>query len=246
MILRIDLKIFLILILFYFTNQIEIYTLIMIFAIIHELSHLFAGLVLKMKIKQITLMPVGLSIEFKIPYEDLNIKILKSNKLELKKILIAIAGPLINIIIIFMSLFLKIKLELKYLIIYSNLLIAVFNLLPLYPLDGGRILKSVICLIKGKRKAESLINRISNIMFFLIIFIFSILIYYLKNFAILFIMIYLLYIITKENKIYRMKMQMYKILDKNCKSDYSIDNHFFISIVNSYIYLVNKIASYFP
>ena len=215
MIFRIDLKIFLLLILFYFTNQIEIYTLIMIFAIIHELSHLFAGLVLKMKIKQITLMPVGLSIEFIIPYSDLNEKILKSNKLELKKMFIAIAGPLINIIIIFIVFFLNIKLELKHLIIYSNLLIAVFNLLPLYPLDGGRILKSVICLIKGKRKAESLINRISNIMFFLIIFIFSILIYYLKNFAILFVMFYLLYIVTKENKIYRMKMQMYKILDKN-------------------------------
>lgn len=215
MILRIDLKIFLLLILFYFTNQIEIYTLIMIFAIIHELSHLLAGLVLKMKIKRITIMSVGLSIEFKIPYSDLNEKILKSNKLELKKIIIAIAGPLINIIIIFMSIFLNIKLELKHLIIYSNLLIAVFNLLPIYPLDGGRILKSVICLIKGKRKAEMLINKISNLMFFWMMFTFSILVYYLKNFAILFIMIYLLYIVMKENKIYKMKMQMYKIIDKN-------------------------------
>ncbi|HCC03737.1 MAG TPA: hypothetical protein DEP51_02620 [Clostridiales bacterium] len=214
MIFRIDLKIFLILILFYFTNQIEIYTLIMIFAIIHELSHLLAGLVLKMKIKRITLMPVGLSIEFKIPYEDLNIKILKSNKLELKKILITIAGPLINIIIIFMSLFLNIKLELKYLIIYSNLLIAVFNLLPIYPLDGGRIFKSAICLIKGKRKAENIINKISNIMFFLIMIIFSILIYYLKNISVLIIMFYLLYIVTKENKIYKLKNKMYEMIDR--------------------------------
>ena len=215
MILRIDLKIFLILILFYFTKQLEIYSLIMIFAIIHELCHLFAGLVLKMKVKRITIMPVGLSIEFKVPYQDLNIKILKSNKHELKKIFIAIAGPLINIIILFTTFLLNIKIELKYLIIYSNLVIALFNLLPIYPLDGGRIMKSILCLIKGRKRAESLINKISNSMFFLIMFVFSILIYYLKNISILTIMLYLLYIVTKENKIYKMKIRMYEEIENN-------------------------------
>ena len=39
---RIDLKIFLFLILFYFTKQIETYVIIIVFAIIHELGHLIA------------------------------------------------------------------------------------------------------------------------------------------------------------------------------------------------------------
>ena len=39
---RIDLKIFAFFILFYFTRQIEIYSMIMLFCIIHELGHLLA------------------------------------------------------------------------------------------------------------------------------------------------------------------------------------------------------------
>ncbi len=38
---KIDLKIFLFVILFWLTSQIEIYAILMIFALIHELGHLF-------------------------------------------------------------------------------------------------------------------------------------------------------------------------------------------------------------
>ena len=44
---RIDLKIFIFLIIFYFTKQIEIYAMIMLFALIHELGHLLADLYVK-------------------------------------------------------------------------------------------------------------------------------------------------------------------------------------------------------
>ena len=66
MIFRIDLKIIFFLILFYFTKQIKIYSLIMCFAIAHELSHLLAGIILKMKVRNITLMPLGLSAQFNL------------------------------------------------------------------------------------------------------------------------------------------------------------------------------------
>ena len=56
----------------------------MIFAILHELSHLITGIILKMKVKRIALMPIGLSIEFKLSYDDYNKKLYKSNLLDLK------------------------------------------------------------------------------------------------------------------------------------------------------------------
>ena len=136
MVFRIDLKIFLFLILFYLTKQIEIYSVVMIFAIIHELSHLMAGILLKMQVKRITLMPVGLSVEFNLSQDDYNSKVLKSNKLEIKRIIIALAGPLSNIIIMLIIKIFKINTELSQIIIYSNFLIAIFNFLPIYPLDG--------------------------------------------------------------------------------------------------------------
>ncbi len=88
---RIDLKIFLFGILFYFTKQIEVYAMIMFFAIIHELGHLLAGLLVGMKPQKMEIVPYGVSISFKSIPEDYNRKIKKGNQLELKKILVALS-----------------------------------------------------------------------------------------------------------------------------------------------------------
>ena len=141
---RIDLKIFIFLIIFYFTKQIEIYAMIMLFALIHELGHLLAGILMGMKPEKIELMPFGVSISFKIKVEEYNKKIKKGNMLEIKKILVALAGPLTNFIIIIIASNINIDLFKALIIIYTNFLIMIFNLLPIYPLDGGRIIKEII------------------------------------------------------------------------------------------------------
>lgn len=204
---KVNLQIFLFIIIFALTHQIEIYVCIMLFALIHELGHLFAGVLLKLKPKSLNFMPFGISLTFEAyGYKRL---------IEIKKILIAIAGPLTNLIICIITLFLHINTEIKELIMYSNILIASFNLIPMYPLDGGRILKGIIRLKCEEMKSNEIVNKISNILIVLLTAISSIVILYLKNIGILFVIIYLWIIIINENKKYNLKRKVFKILQKN-------------------------------
>ena len=188
---RIDLKLFLIILIFILTKQIQIYILMMGFAIIHELGHLFAGIFLKMKPEKLEFIPVGVSVSFKVSTDDINKKIGKTNILELKKIFVALAGPFINLLII---------------LIVSK---------TIYPLDGGRIIKGIIEIIKGKKKAIYYTNKISIIMTILLTILSIIVLYYNFNLAIIFIMIYIWILVIKENKIAHHKQKIYQILEKN-------------------------------
>lgn len=212
---KINLKIFLFAIIFYITKQIYIYAMIMLFAFLHEMGHLICGILMGLKPKSLKIMPMGLSIEFKILPEEYNQKIAKASRLQIKKLWIAIAGPLTNIIIsIIVMIFKKhINTSIYSELIYSNILIAVFNLLPIYPLDGARILKSCIYILKGRKKAEELTNCISNISVIVLTMLSSIAIYYYENIAILFVITYLWAIVVIENKKYKLKKRIDKIIE---------------------------------
>ena len=210
---RIDLKIFIFLILFYFTKQIELYATIMFFCIIHELGHLFAGVLLGMKPEKLELMPFGLSVSFKLYPRDYNKKIGKSNLLEIKRILVAIAGPLTNFIIVIISKIGIIGLIDNEICIYANLLIMLFNLIPIYPLDGGRILKSLLSLEFGRKKAIEYSNSVSNASVIILTIISSIAIYYFKNIAIFLIISFLWLLVIQENKIHRNIINAYEIIE---------------------------------
>jgi len=204
---KINLQIFLFIVIFVITHQIEIYAWIMLFAFVHELGHMITGMLLKLKPKSLSFMPFGISITFET-YEYKKL-------IEIKKIIIAIAGPLLNLVICIMASLLHMNTETKQLIIYSNILIAIFNLIPLYPLDGGRILKGIIRLRYQEIESDKIVNKISNILIILLTLISSIGILYLKNLAILFILMYLWIIVINENKKYRIKVKVYNALAKN-------------------------------
>ena len=147
-------------------------------------------------------MPFGFFIEISANINDYNKKILKSNMVELKKIFISISGPLINLILTII--FANINSEMSEIFVYSNFLIFVFNLIPIYPLDGGRFLKSVVSIFNGRKRANVIVNNISNIFIVLLTIVCSLFILYLKNIAILFIILYLWDMIYRENKKFKL------------------------------------------
>lgn len=202
---RIDLKIFIFLIIFIVTKQIEIYGVLMLFAFIHELGHMIAGILLRFKPKSVNIMPFGISVDFNIEYKDYNKKIKKGTLLTLKELIIALMGPITNLIIIIIYLIFDITFFgiSRTLVIYANILIGIFNLIPIYPLDGGRILKSTIHIIFGLKEAYEITNLSSYISIIILTAISSIAILYLKNIAILIIIAYLWSLVIIENKKYK-------------------------------------------
>lgn len=221
---RIDLKIFILVILFFITNQIKIYAMIMLFAIIHEFGHLFSGILLGMRPTKIEVKPFGVSIDFDITRKDYNIKIRKGNLLEVKKIFVALAGPITNILIITILILFNIfniNYYDKMIMIFSNVTLIIFNIFPIYPLDGGRILKSLIYIFKGKQTAEKYIYRISYTTLIMITIISSIAILYLKNIAIFLIVIFLWGLQMKEHMIYKNRKILYETIQQEMdKYDY--------------------------
>lgn len=217
---RIDLKIFLLIILFFLTKQIELYAMMMFFAIIHELGHLFTGITLGMRPEKLELNPFGLSVSFKILPKEYNMKLKKANSFELKKIFIAMAGPVTNLLVILIVTFMSIDTYPKQLIIYSNLLLVMFNILPIYPLDGGRVVKGLLHIFVGKYKSDKYINNISFITLSILTAISSIAILYINNIAIFLGIITLWVIYIREEKVYRKREKIYEMIRNRYNDNY--------------------------
>ncbi len=209
---KFDFKVILFVLFFFILGFEKLYLLFLIFAIIHELSHMVIGILLGFEPAKIQIMPFGAYINFKIDIKSYNTKILKGTICSLKKLFVSLAGPLANIVIAIIF-----YMKSGYIVItYINILLATFNLLPIYPLDGGRILKQTLIILLGRRKALKYTNLLSNIFLFIILIISIIFCMITKSLIILLTLFYLVYIRKKEDEIYRLKEKAYNLLDKMC------------------------------
>ncbi|NNE02436.1 MAG: site-2 protease family protein [Eudoraea sp.] len=154
--------------------------LLFLCVVLHELGHAFTAKLFHISTKKITLLPIGgvASLE-KIPEKPQ------------QELLVSVAGPLVNLLIAFvLYLFLPIQyymgldaenlvalLEspgLETLLFYlwiANIMLVVFNLVPAFPMDGGRVLRALLAMFLGRLKATeiaSVIGRAIAVMFLIL------------------------------------------------------------------------------
>lgn len=117
-------------------------------ALIHELCHVFFAIIFHVEVKEITFHALGFSAELK----DVEFKPFY------QQIIIYLAGPLsyFPAVLLINHLY-----QINFLSIYSykvalndNLSLLIFNLLPFYPLDGGRIMEVILLKITNAFKAK--------------------------------------------------------------------------------------------
>lgn len=101
-------------------------------AVLHEIAHVAAYRLCGIRMESVTLLPFGLCA---VPDDPLRIT-------PGQEILCAAAGPFVNLLTVLILLALPLPAEsetVRYLL-YCNAALCLINLLPVLPLDGGRIL----------------------------------------------------------------------------------------------------------
>lgn len=151
---------------------------------IHECGHFFTAMFFSWPTDKITFYPFGGISKFS---HDINCPLKE-------ELIVLLMGPFTQII--FYHLLTK-TLNVPIMIASINYQILLFNLLPIYPLDGGRILQCLSCYLFPYRLSFKVIYLISYFFLFLII------IFFLKfpsiNLIIIFLL--LLYKLSKEKKL---------------------------------------------
>jgi Zn-dependent protease len=121
--------------------------MIMACVTLHELGHIGAAAIFGIGTTGLTLYPIG-GIA----------RLTREARSSLEEVVVALAGPLVNVILAsFASLALVLSggglSSLLGTMVLINVVMAVFNLVPAYPMDGGRIFRGVLWKWLGKRKA---------------------------------------------------------------------------------------------
>jgi Zn-dependent protease/CBS domain-containing protein len=141
--------------------------MILLFACVlaHEFGHILTARAFGVPTPDVTLLPIGgVARLARIPEQPV------------QEFLIAIAGPLVNVVIAFgLALFLGAELNAEHLAVVestkvalldrlaeANLFLALFNMIPAFPMDGGRVLRALLAIRLGHVRATEIAAKIGQ------------------------------------------------------------------------------------
>lgn len=155
---------------------------------LHELAHILCAILLKVKISGVFIYPFGISAKLKNGY-------IRSSE---KEFLIAFSGPFLSLVLFFI--FSGLGIDFKVLA-DINLSLCLINLLPSLPLDGGRMLKSILTERFGIIRAYNFMLRLSKVSICILLLFDGALIFISGfNFSLILISAFLLQNLTFEQK----------------------------------------------
>ena len=157
-------------------GEFKLFTAFTLLILSHEVGHIIFSIIFKWKIDKIIILPFGGLTKFKSFL----------NKPLLEEFIICIMGPIFQMIFFIL---LKDNIDYKY-FIFCNYLILLFNLLPIYPLDGSKMFNIILNKITSFYTGYILTILIS----YLVIFIFII-----NTIHISFIALFISIFLFKEN-----------------------------------------------
>lgn len=182
-----------------------IYIIFIISILLHELGHIIIGLLFGFNLKKLKFIPFGAKIEFKEVY--------KTKNLIFKEMLIYFAGPFMNFLVCIIMFVKNSWFDTE--LFYTNLIIGIFNMLPLHPLDGGKIVKQFMKLFFNNKKSTIITYKITKVFLCIFTFLYSIFIIKIKNISLLIILIYLWYIDFLENRKIESLKKVYLLIEKS-------------------------------
>lgn len=158
--------------------------LLFLIVIIHELGHVCVALRFGWRVRRVELLPFGGVAEM----EEYG------NPQPKEEFWVYSSGPLMNGAMVGWGFFMHclgwINPEFFYLFIEYNLLVLFFNLLPIWPLDGGKMVELGLSLILPYKKALQYALRIST--FFFLLYVATLILYFRPYFSLWVIAIFLL------------------------------------------------------